>query len=184
MKLFKKIMLIGCALLLLTGNVFASPEAPTDEEVTAAYHNASKYYDWFDHHTLPTDGTARKAYGFMIYYNVNYPGIRTMNDLRNALNTVFTSELSNMLIGSSKTYKEFNNALYVAPAGRGNNIFAGNTSFSIARPAEDKIILTAKTEIYDNADHAKGKIINYNSKDFTYVKTINGWRFATFSSIK
>lgn len=184
MKLLKKVLLMACALLLITGNVFASPEAPTDEEVTVAYHNAAKIYDWFDHRTLPTNGLSRKAAGFMIYYNVEYPGIKTMSDLRRTLYTVFTPELSNMLISSSRTYREFNNVLYVAPAGRGNNIFAGNTTFDITRPAADKILLQAKTEIYDSANHATGKIVKYNVKDFNYVKTTDGWRFSTFSSIK
>ena len=120
----------------------------------------------------------------MIYYNVNYPGIRTMADLRRTLNTVFTPELSNMLIGSSKAYKEFNNILYVAPADRGNNIFAGDTSFSVTRPAADKIVMQAKTEIFDSPNPAIRKIAKYNIKDFTYVKTADGWRFSTFSSIK
>ena len=184
MKLWKKIMLIGCALLLSVGTVFASPEAPTDEEVKVAYDNAVKYYNWFDHHSLPTNGASKKAFGFMIYYNVDYPGIKTMADLRRTLNTVFTPEMANMMIGSSKNYREFNGILYVAPADRGNNIFAGNTTFSINRQAPDKIVLTAKTEMYDNPNHAKGKIASYTTKDFLYAKTANGWRFATFSSVK
>lgn len=179
----KKIALGLCICLLAATTAFASPEAPTDAEVKAAYTNAVKVYNWFDHNTLPTDGLHKKEVGYMIYYSVNYPGIKTMGQLRQAMHAVFTPELTGMIMSMSRAYREIDNILYVAPASRGKNIFAGNTSFTIVRQAPDKINLQAKTEIYDSANPFNRKVVDYKIKDFLYTKTADGWRFATFSSI-
>ncbi len=181
MKILKALALLGVSCLIMAGSCLASPAAPTDEEVKAAYDKALVVYNWFDHNTLPTDGTSKKEAGYMIYYNVNYPGIKTMGQLRQAMYTVFTPELSSMLLSTSRAYREFDNVLYVAPASRGHNILAGNTTFTITRPSVDKINLQAKTEMYNNP--LDKKVSSYRTKDFLYVNTASGWRFATFSSI-
>ena len=65
------------ALVALCSTVFASAEAPTDDEVIAAYTNANKVYNWFGIAPLPTNGRQKKEIGIMIYYNVNFPNFRT-----------------------------------------------------------------------------------------------------------
>ena len=66
------------ALVALCSTAFASAESPTDDEVIAAYTNANKVYNWFGINPLPTNGRQKKEIGFMIYYNVNFPNVRTM----------------------------------------------------------------------------------------------------------
>ena len=133
MNICKKLAFLLAAFSLTTSVALASPEAPTDQEVRAAYDKASVVYNWFDQNTLPTDGRLKKEVGFMIYYNVEYPGIKTMANLRQQMDEVFTPELTGMLFSGSRAYKEFSGQLYVAPASRGDNAFAGKSTFSIFR---------------------------------------------------
>lgn len=182
-KILRGFMMI-LALFALCSTVFASAESPTDEEVIAAYNNANKVYNWFGLVPLPTDGRQKKETGYMIYYNVNYPNIRTMSDLRREMNAVFTSDLTNSILGNSRTYREFGGGLYVAPSGLRANVFAGQSSFSVNRLNADSINLQVTTEILENPLKNKMDVVRYETKDFSYVNTPIGWRFATFTRVR
>jgi len=172
------------ALLTICATAIASAASPTDEEVVAAYNNANKVYNWFSLAPLPTNGRLKKEAGYMIYYNVDYPNIRTMSDLRREMNAVFTSDLTSKILGSSRIYKEFNGGLYVAPCDFRPNAFAGQSSFKIQRLTDDNIDLQITTEILEDPQKNKMAVVKYETKNFSYVKTLIGWRFATFERIK
>lgn len=181
MKKIFKAFILALALVTVSAVAFASPENPTDSEVLAAYEKAVVVYDWFDIKPLPTNGEMKKEQGFMIYYNVTDPKIKTMGALRSAMDGVFTPNLTNMILGRRNMYREFNGLLYVAPAGRGVNQFAGNTTFKVVSRTADKIVLQSTTEIF-GSDHKT--IAKYQTKDFDYVKSLSGWRFNTFAAVK
>ena len=181
MKNVFKALILTLVLLTVSGIVFASPENPTDSEVLAAYNKALPVFEWFDIKPLPTNGEEKKELGFMIYYNVTDPKITTMDSLRSAMYSVFTPTLTNMLLSNRNMYREFNSQLYVAPAGRKVNKLAGNTTYKVIERTPDKIVLQSTTEIYDSSHKV---IEKYQTKDFNYIKTVSGWRFATFEAVK
>ena len=184
MKKFLRVFVTVLALFALCGNVFASPSDPTEQEALDAWQQAYKVFNLFDMHPLPTDGRGKKQVGYMIYYNVSDPNIKTMSALRSKMNTVFTSELTNRILTTSRTYIDNGGYLYVAPAGRGTNIYAGKTTFKVIKEAPDKMTIQTITEILEDPRHNKMNVIKYDTKDFTYVKTLSGWRFANFTRIK
>ena len=184
MKKFLRGFMMILALVALCSTAFASAESPTDDEVIAAYTNANKVYNWFGIAPLPTNGRQKKEIGFMIYYNVNFPNIRTMSDLRREMNAVFISDLTNKILAESRTYRDFDGGLYVAPSGLRANVFAGQSSFTVNRLTADSINLQVTTEILENPPKNKMDVVRYETKDFSYVNTPIGWRFATFTRVR
>lgn len=180
-KLFSAILMFT---LLLAFGSSCLAATPTDDEVIAAYHNARVVYNWFDLKQLPTNGRSKKETGYMIYYNVNYPGIRTMSELRNECNKVFTPDLTSLLLTRSRAYREFNGGLYVAPAGRGTNIYAGDIAVKVLRDAAapDKMTVQVTTFMFKDVKHTIPD--NPQIRNFTYVNTPAGWRFSTFKAVK
>lgn len=181
MKKIFKAFLLTLALVTISAAACASPENPTDSEVLAAYNTALPVFEWFDIKPLPTNGEEKKELGFMIYYNVTDPKIKSMDSLHSALDKVFTSTFSSMLITSRNMYREFNGTLYVAPAGRKVNKYAGNTTFKVTQRTADKIVLQASTEIFGKDLKT---VATHKTQNFDYVKTPSGWRFATFEAVK
>ena len=82
MKIFRSFFLAVCLVLSAAGAAFASPSAPTDQEVITAFQNAVTVFEWFEHQPLPTDGNDKKDSGYMIYYSVSDTNIRTMAQLK------------------------------------------------------------------------------------------------------
>lgn len=177
-------LLTGLFMLAMTTTALAA--TPTDQEVIAAYQNANKVFEWFSCKPLPTNGRMKKETGYMIYYNVNYPNVRTMGDLHRECEKVFTYTFSNQLISSSRLYKEFDGGLFVAPAGRGYNVFAGKDSFKVVRDAAtpDKLTLQVSTEKLENPPAGKMAVVGYNTHNFSYISTPIGWRFANFQAVR
>ena len=183
MKKFITSIIMALVLITLGGASLVSAAAPTDAEVVVAYQKANVIFDWYTKNPLPTDGRAKYEQGYMIYYNVNHPTIHTMADLRRETETAFTPGLTGKLIASTRLYKEVKGILYVAPANRGDNIMAGTTTFKVLRTSNpDSITLQAITPIY--SDHTHKIFVKNEVRDFTYVNTISGWRFADFQNVK
>lgn len=181
----KKLLLSIMALLVLLCGATAFAAAPTDSEIIDAYYKADKVYAWFTRHCLPTNGVRKQEHLYMIYYNVNYPGIRTMADLRRECNKVFTPQMTNNLIATSRTYKEFGGGLYVAAADRGDNILIGETRFEVNRnTANPDYCIILKTISEKFSDHTHKTLVGYQTLEFSYVHTPDGWRFDTFHDVK
>ncbi len=56
MKIVRSLFLSAILVLSAALTVFASPEAPTDQEVAQAFQEANTVFEWFEHHPLKTDG--------------------------------------------------------------------------------------------------------------------------------
>lgn len=106
----KLLRTLGAAILLVVAaatTAFASPEAPTDQEVIQAFQQANTVYEWFDHHPLKTDGKNKQDTGYMIYYTVADKQFPTMMALKSKVHEVFTDALASFIISDSRLYREF-----------------------------------------------------------------------------
>ena len=133
MKILRSLFLT--AVLAVSGmfTAFASPEAPTDQEVIQAFQEANTVYEWFEHHPLKTDGKGEKDTGYMIYYTVadkNYPN---MMALKARVNECFTEALAGFIISDSRMYREFDGKLYVAPSAKARDLRKGTSTINILR---------------------------------------------------
>ena len=118
MKILRSLLLTAILAVSAAFTAFASPEAPTDQEVIQAFQEANTVYEWFEHHPLKTDGKGEKDTGYMIYYTVadkNYPN---MMALKTRVNECFTEALAGFIISDSRMYREFDGKLYVAPSAK------------------------------------------------------------------
>ncbi len=116
MKLVRSLLLTGLMVLTAALTAFASPEAPTDQEVIQAFQQANTVYEWFEHHPLRTDGKGERDTGYMIYYTVADKAYPNMMALKAKVNEHFTEALASFIISDSRMYREFDGKLYVAPA--------------------------------------------------------------------
>ena len=174
------------ALLAITTacTAFASPEAPTDEEIQQAFQKANTVFEWFEHHPLPTQGKDRKDGGYMLYYSVSDESIPNMAALKNRVHEVFTDALSSFIISGSRTYREFNGKLYVAPDGKPLDPHKGTNTFTIIRKSPTEIDLEASTPMMEDPANGKTNVVKVNKVTFPYVKTEKGWRFSYFESLE
>lgn len=184
MKIFRSFFLAVCLVLSAAGAAFASPSAPTDQEVITAFQNAVTVFEWFEHQPLPTDGNDKKDSGYMIYYSVSDPNIRTMAQLKAKVHENFTDALSSFIISGSRFYREFDGKLYVAPNGKPLDPHKGTTTFNIVRKGADRIELQASTPIMQDPEHGKTNVVRVQKVTFPYVKTEKGWRFSYFESLE
>lgn len=184
MKKILKSLIMVFVLVTMCTTAMAAETTPKEADVISAYTNASKVYNWFTLTTLPTDGRLKKSAGYMVYYNVNYPNIRTMLDLRREMNSVFTSDLTNQILATSRNYKEFDGGLYVSPCKFKTNALAGQSTFKLIPLTADTLNLQITTEILEDPLHNKNNVVRYETKNFSYVNTLVGWRFSSFERIK
>ena len=80
MKILRSLLLTAILAVSAAFTAFASPEAPTDQEVIQAFQEANTVYEWFEHHPLKTDRKREKT-PYMIYYTVadkNYPNMMAL----------------------------------------------------------------------------------------------------------
>jgi hypothetical protein len=182
MKKFRSILLAAFMVITAACTAFASPEAPTDTEVMAAFKHATTVFEWFEHDPLPTDGKERFDSGYMMYYSVSDPKINTMLALKQEVHNVFTDSLSSFIISGNKMYRQTNEKLFVAPAAKKADPLKGTSTFTISRPSAEKIVVTAQTPIYTAKDHKT--LARTQVTEFPYVKTAKGWRFSYFESLK
>jgi hypothetical protein len=182
MNKFRSLLLSAFMVLTAACTAFASPDAPTDAEVMAAFKHATTVYEWFEHDPLPTDGKQRFDSGYMIYYSVSDPHINTMLALKHEVHSVFTDALATFIISGNKMYRQSENQLYVAPSAKKADPKKGAASFTISRPSKDKVVVTANVPIYTDKTHTK--LVKTQTIEFPYVKTAKGWRFAYYESLK
>lgn len=184
MKFLRSICLTALLAFTAACTAFASPEAPTDEEIAQAFQKANTVYEWFEHHPLPTQGKDRKDSGYMLHYSVSDESIPNMAALKARVHEVFTDALSSFIISGSRTYREFGGKLYVAPGGKPLDPHKGATTFTIVRESPMKINLEAATPIMEDPKNGKTNVVKIQKVTFPYVKTEKGWRFSYFESLE
>ncbi len=183
----KLLRTLGAAVLLVVATAttaFASPEAPTDQEIIQAFQQANTVYEWFDHHPLQTDGKNKQDTGYMIYYTVADKQFPTMMALKSKVHEVFTDALASFIISDSRLYREFDGKLYVAPGARPQDPKKGTSSIDIKRVSPTEIDLNVSTPIMEDPVHGKTNVVETRKATFPYVKTAKGWRFSYFESLE
>ncbi|MCF0139147.1 MAG: hypothetical protein HUJ81_03465 [Acidaminococcus fermentans] len=184
MKILRSLLLTAILAVSAAFTAFASPEAPTDQEVIQAFQEANTVYEWFEHHPLKTDGKEEKDTGYMIYYTVadkNYPN---MMALKTRVNECFTEALAGFIISDSRMYREFDGKLYVAPSAKALDPRKGTSTINIVRESPTRINLEVSTPIMEDPVHGKTNVVETRKTIFPYVKTLKGWRFSYFESLE
>ena len=178
MKLVRSLLLTGLMVLTVALTAFASPEAPTDQEVIQAFQQANTVYEWFEHHPLHTDGKGERDTGYMIYYTVadkNYPN---MMALKAKVNEHFTEALASFIISDSR----MENGVKIPCEGQ--LFYKGTSTINIVRVSPTKINLEVSTPIMEDPAHGKTNVVKTYKVTFPYVKALKGWRFSYFESLE
>lgn len=148
------------------------------------YEKADQVFAWLFRQTIKARNIGRQDW----YDLVNFPGITTKADLRRVMEQSFTKDLTRqLLIKVGEQYKDIDGRLYVRSGARGDNITCGKNSYTLERVTAAKYILHVKTELLDFVDHKpvhKPVVKGFKETSFEYVRTGEGWRFATFESVR
>jgi hypothetical protein len=158
----------------------------TDKEISEAYQKAVEAFGWFELGTMPADyEDIREADGYQ-YNRVTHDRIKTYDDLRSYLLTIFTDEIvEGLLTGSGsdmRLYRDIDGALYTIPAGRGSDITKGEETYEIFRESDKKIVYRVTVEVYD--DPFEQTVSGTEQFDFTYEYTDGGWVFTYFELVR
>ena len=184
--------LVGCGDLVqesssaqsMSSQSTPAEQAPTQDEIVDAYDTAAKAYDWFDLTTMPLDNADTKKVGEDVYNRVNQPGITSMAQLKEYLDTLFTPELTESLLAESQDhYRDIDGVLYARSADRGTDIYLQGKRVTAAQrdDAHWDVTVTFYAGYRDNsASGALQVTIGYSQTVLDYEKTDAGWRFATF----
>ena len=144
------------------------------------YEKADQAYAWLFRQTIKARNVGRQDW----YDLVNFPGITTKADLQRIMGQSFTQSLTRQLLAKvGEQYKDIDGRLYVRSGARGDDINCGKNSYTLERLTANKYILLVKTELLDPTVR-KRVVKGYKETRFEYVKTKEGWRFATFESVR
>ena len=159
-------------------------QAPTEDRIVAAYDAAAEAYDWFDLTTMPLDSADTKKVGEDVYNRVDQPGITSMAQLKEYLDTLFTPELTESLLAESQDhYRDMDGVLYARSADRGTDIYLQGKRVTAAQRDDDHwdVTVTFYAGYTDNTTPGAPQVtIGYSQTVLDYEKTDAGWRFATF----
>lgn len=136
-----------------------------DEEILNAFQRAEKICGWFELTPLPSGKVSREVDGH-VYWQVDYPGMTNMNDLRAYLRSVFSPELTERLLttgGDVPLYREVDGALYVTTGGRERDRRKGD--------------ITTQVEQLDNGTYCVNATVDLLASDQT---TVTGVEYASF----
>lgn len=180
----RRIMTSVLLFALLSAAVLSCSKAElTDDEIYELYGKAREAYGWFHLTTIPFDSEKYIESDGMTYYEVNYPGIASKDELAEYLNALFDSEITDSLLAlSSERYVEQDGRLYVLPADRGTDIFKGEETYEVARISDKQIKFTVKVEVYD--DPETQNVTGYETHDFIIEYEDGFWKFQNFESVR
>lgn len=83
---------------------------------------------------MPLDRDDQRTVGEQVYCRVDYPGIKTLADLRGYLKSLFSDGLVEELLPVDGTqYVELDGALYTIDGGRGADITKGEETVQVLR---------------------------------------------------
>lgn len=139
-----------------TGGEAGKIPALSDDEIAEAYRKAVEAFGWFEFGTMPADySDIKEADGYQ-YNRVAHETIKTYDDLKSYLQTLFTDDIVERLLtggGSDiRLYRDIDGALYTIPVGRGSDIFKGEETYGIIREGDGKVIYRVTVEVYDDPD--------------------------------
>ena len=161
-----------------------SEEALPDEgKVLSDFREAQEMWSWFRMSTMPLDMEHPAAEEG--YYPVNYPGVTTMNELRELLFTRFSDELAVALLApvdGFQHYKDIDGVLCAIDADRGADITVGAVDY-VADIEGHKVLAVIHRQDFNEATGALELTGETESVEFPFEWTAGGARFTSFVDI-
>lgn len=189
MKRFLPALIILIVLVGITGCQVATQNtaqntATESLDIVAVYNTAAEAYAWFDMTTMPLDAYDSRQEGDRVYNRVKRPGITSMAELKDYLNTLFTPELTESLLAlSPDRYKDFDGVLYAQGADRGSNLYLQDKQVDVKNKDDThwEVTLTFYADYTDDTDPAAPQVtIGYSQSVLNFEKTDAGLRFTSF----
>jgi hypothetical protein len=192
------VTLSGCA--ATAGETAKTASGPSREEISAgtkqaagerpdverAYKEAGEAYAWFTLKSMPCDETDTVEYDGHRYLRVMHDTIRSLDDLRAYLNTLFSEEIVAQLLGDGeefRQYRDFDGKLYVVPADRGTDITKGRAEGKVAYESPTQIRYDVTVELLNPEDGFS--VTGTETHEFLYEYRDGGrWVFTAFSSVR
>ncbi|MET0016434.1 hypothetical protein [Oscillibacter sp.] len=168
--------------------VSSAPPELTKADVLAAYDRAAEVYDWFDLYSLPASGALvtenglpyDSSRGGIPYQAVDYAGLNCYADLDIRVRSCFSPELADDIMGGSDSYRDIDGKLYTASCARGSNLYLLGKAVSAEQVDESRWTVTL-TFYADSFEWEQPfATVGYSQKTLDYIKTPDGWRFASF----
>ena len=136
--------------------------------------------------SMPADYEDAIEMNGYVYNRATHDVIKTMDDLKSYLQTMFTDEIVEGLLAGDgsgiQLYRDIDGALYTIPAGRGSDIMKGDETYEIIREGDKKVIYQVTVEIYD--DPFEETVAGTEQYDFP-LEYINGrWVFTDFELVR
>ncbi|MCI2058088.1 MAG: hypothetical protein LKJ80_02655 [Oscillibacter sp.] len=107
----------------------------TEEEILLTYDRAVKAYGWFETAAMPCSGSGVKVDG-TLYQRVDYPGVATLDELRDCLSELFSEPVVTRLLDSPvqpPLYIDVDGALYARPVGGRENATRGRETRTVEK---------------------------------------------------
>ena len=158
-------------------------EIPDENRVLSDFHEAQEMWSWFRMSTMPLDMERPAAEEG--YYAVDYPGVTTMNELRELLFTRFSDELAVALLApvdGFQHYKDIDGVLCAIDADRGADITVGSVDYS-ADIEGHRVIAVIHRQDFNEATGALELTGETESVEFPFEWTAGGARFTSFVDI-
>ena len=119
-----------------------------------------------------------------VYCRVDYPGIKTLADLRGYLKSLFSDGLVEELLPVDGTqYVELDGALYTIDGGRGADITKGEETVQVLRDGTPgRCTVRVTVEVLDPQQGFS--VVGSETHDFLYEQVGERWIFTTFSMVR
>ena len=159
-------------------------DEPADEAILAAYEKAEEAWGWFEIAPMPLDRDDQRTVGEQVYCRVDYPGIKTLADLRGYLKSLFSDGLVEELLPVDGTqYVELDGALYTIDGGRGADITKGEETVQVLRDGTPgRCTVRVTVEVLDPQQGFS--VVGSETHDFLYEQVGERWIFTTFSMVR
>ena len=133
---------------------------------------------------MPLDRDDQRTVGEQVYCRVDYPGIKTLADLRGYLKSLFSDGLVEELLPVDGTqYVELDGALYTIDGGRGADITKGEETVQVLRDGTPgRCTVRVTVEVLDPQQGFS--VVGSETHDFLYEQVGERWIFTTFSMVR
>lgn len=161
-----------------SSQVEAAPRPLSEEEILDAYKQAEEFYGWFDLEPLPSGGSTAVEDG-ILYRQVDAEDIKTLEDLRTCLRSVFSQELTEQLLDADSgalRYRDIEGALYVAGSGRDRAPGKGGVEIQVEQSEEGGYAVAVAVELLDE----DGAVTGMEHWTFPYAFVEDRWVFTDF----
>ena len=189
--LFFTALIFGCLSGCAADN--KSVAQPTDTQIDEAYISAMEAMFWFYVTDMPLgnkNGTSNPnpdmpAESIIFDENgaarVEHPTIKTYNDLKEYLYSLFSNEIADDLLSKGR-YFDKDGELYCISAARGTDTSKGKETYEIIRENEKKIIYRVTVEDRSPEDYVT--VIGYTTHDMIYEYIGGNWVFSKFEMVR